>query len=217
MTEVEGEEKSKEGLMKAILRIRSLGALAIVVLGLASASAASAQCALPGWNKMGAIRPQSWRSTGELSSGRVVLASAVEGPGARIVGFWKVKFVSKGTPGIPDDAVIDNGFAQWHADGTEIMNSSRVPATGNFCMGVFEMSGPGSYDLNHFGLSFDPAGNFIGPARIREHVTLNQAADEYEGTFTIDQYDATGNPIVHIQGDVTGKRITVATPVADVL
>src|SRR5512147_1103804 len=129
--------------MKALFRIRVLGTLAIVVLGLASVSAASAQCALPGWNKMGAIRPSAWRSTEELSSGRVVLASAVEGPGARIVGFWKVKFISEGTPGIPDDAVIDNGFAQWHADGTEIMNSSRVPATGNFCMGVFEMSGPG--------------------------------------------------------------------------
>ena len=201
--------------MKALFGIRVLGTLGIVLLGLASNSSASAQCAIPGWNKTGGISPKVWAGT--LSSGKVALASKNEGPGGRIVGFWKVKFVSEGTPGIPDGAVIDNGFAQWHADGTEIMNSSRVPATGNFCLGVFEMSGPGSYNLNHFGLSFDPAGNFIGPARIREHVTLNQTADEYTGTFTIDQYDATGNLLVHITGNVTGKRITVETPVADVL
>jgi len=52
-----------------------------------------------------------------------------------IVGFWKVTFVAQGNPGIPDGAVIDFGYAQWHGDGTEILNSSRPPATGNFCLG----------------------------------------------------------------------------------
>jgi len=48
-----------------------------------------------------------------------------------------VKFTSKGNTaiGIPDDATIDEGYAAWHSDGTEIMNSGRVPKTGNFWMG----------------------------------------------------------------------------------
>jgi hypothetical protein len=58
---------------------------------------------------------------------------------------------------------------------------------------------------------------FAGSARIQEHVTLNRKADQYEGTFTIDQYDPSGNPLAHITGQVTATRITVDTPVADVL
>jgi hypothetical protein len=38
--------------------------------------------------------------------------------------------------------VIDAGFAQWHSDGTEIMNS-HAPATSNFCLGSGgELDGP---------------------------------------------------------------------------
>src|SRR5262245_35093948 len=55
-----------------------------------------------------------------------------------IVGMWKVAFIAEGNtgPGLPPDGVvIDNAFAQWHADGTEVMNSSRNPATQSFCLG----------------------------------------------------------------------------------
>ena len=97
------------------------------------------------------------------------------------------------------------------------MNSSRDPATGNFCLGVWQKSGPFGYELNHFALSWDPSGNFIGPAQIRETVTLNQRADQYEGTFTIDQYDPSGTLLVHIAGTISAARITVNTAVGDVL
>jgi len=202
--------------MRRMLKTAIIGTLAIILLGIVFVPRATAQCAFPGWNKAGAIEPRAWGETDELRPGAFLLAANQEGPDGRIVGFWKVKFVSQGTSGIPDGTTIDNGFAQWHDDGTEIMNSSRIPATGNICLGVWQKSGP-SYDLNHFGLSYDPAGNFIGPARIREHVTLSHRSDQYEGTFTIDQYDPSGNPLAHITGQVTAKRIDVDTPVADVL
>jgi hypothetical protein len=44
-----------------------------------------------------------------------------------------------------------------------------------------------------------------------------QKADRYEGTFTIDQYDVSGNLLVHIAGRITGTRITVDTAVGPVL
>jgi hypothetical protein len=203
--------------MRPIWKTALVGTIAIAFFGVGFVSPASAQCAFPGWNKTAAMVPQSWQEPDQVRRASFVLASGHGGADDRIVGFWKVKFLSEGNPGIPDDAVLDNGFVQWHGDGTEIMNSSRVPATGNFCLGVWEKSGPSSYELNHFGLSFDPAGNFIGPARIREHITLDNKANQYEGTFTIDQYDAAGNPLVHITGGVNATRISVDTPVADVL
>lgn len=40
--------------------------------------------------------------------------------------------------------MLDNGFVQW------IMNSSKPPVTGDFCLGVWQKNGPSSYQLNHF-------------------------------------------------------------------
>jgi hypothetical protein len=137
--------------------------------------------------------------------------------GAEIVGFWHVKFISKGTTFIPDGTVVDMGFSQWHSDGTEILNSSRPPATSNFCLGVWEKTGPFTYKLNHFALSSDLNGNMIGPANIREDVTLDVHGASYTGTFSIDQYDTSGNLLVHIIGEVKATRITVDTKVSDLL
>jgi hypothetical protein len=53
------------------------------------------------------------------------------------VGFWKATLVSEGSPGIPDGTVIDAGFAQWHSDGTEILNSPRPAASSNFCLRIW--------------------------------------------------------------------------------
>ena len=97
------------------------------------------------------------------------------------------------------------------------MNSSRPPATSNFCLGVWRRTGRSTYRLNHFALSSDLSGKLIGPARIREVVNLDQTRDRYEGTFTIDQYDVSGNLLAHIAGQVIATRITVDTPVEDVL
>jgi hypothetical protein len=199
----------EENVMRTVLKSTITGTLAILFLGMIFVSNAAAQCGIP--SIAGAIQPQSWQGAPESRRAEVLLVSDKEGANHRIVGFWKFKFV------LPDGTVIDNGFVQWHSDGTEITNSSRPPATGNFCLGVWEKSGPSSYQLNHFALSWDLNGNLIGPAQIREDVTLNHKADQYEGTFTIDQYDVSGNPLAHVAGTVTATRITVDTPVGEVL
>jgi hypothetical protein len=133
-----------------------------------------------------------------------------------IVGFWRVKFISKDNNGIPDGAVLDSAYVQWHSDGTEIMNSSRAPETQSFCLGVWTKTKPSRYKLNHFAISW-ANGTLLGPANIRESVALSQDGNSFTGTFTIDQYDQLGNLLVHLVGQLEGKRITVDTPVADVL
>jgi hypothetical protein len=128
---------------------------------------------------------------------------------AAIVGMWKVQFVSEGTNGIPDGTMIDSAYAQWHSDGTEIMNSGRPPITSSFCLGVWKKTGESTYKLNHFALSWDPSGTvFVGPANIRENVTLNAQGNNFSGTFTIDQFDTNGNTLAHIVGKITAQRVT---------
>jgi hypothetical protein len=133
-----------------------------------------------------------------------------------IVGFWKVEFLSKDNTGIPDGAVLDSAFAQWHSDGTEIMNSSRAPETQSFCLGVWTKTKPSRYKLNHFAISW-ANGALLGPGNIRENVVLSQDGNSFTGTFTIDQYDQQGNLLVHLTGQLEAKRITVDTTVRDLL
>ena len=130
-----------------------------------------------------------------------------------IVGFWHVKFVSEGSKGIPDGTEVDAGYAQWHSDGTEIMNSGgRSPITNAFCLGVWQSIGPRQFQLNHFAAAYDSTGTkLIGPANIRETVTVGPRGRRFEGTFTIDQYDETGASLGHVQGKITGTRIEVDT------
>jgi hypothetical protein len=155
--------------------------------------------------------------TAQASLAQHPASAAVSPVGAPIVGFWHVKFISKGTGFIPDGTVVDMGFSQWHSDGTEILNSSRPPATSNFCLGVWAKTGPSTYKLNHFALSSDLNGNMIGPANIREDVTLDTNGTSYSGTFSISQYDTSGNLLVHIVGEVKATRITVDTKLSDIL
>lgn len=147
---------------------------------------------------------------------------------APIVGFWHVKFVSDGVSsgipgGVPMGAEVDAGYSQWHSDGTEIMNSGgRAPNTGDFCLGVWAKVGPYQYKLNHFAAAWDPTkgsldsagnpvGELIGPGNIQENVTLSHNGNTFTGTFAINQYDESGNLLVHLEGTITGTRINVNT------
>jgi len=163
------------------------------------------------------LRSAPLKAATATASAQSIQSHQVAPVGAEIVGFWHVKFISKGTTFIPDGTVVDMGFSQWHSDGTEIVNSSRPPATSNFCLGVWEKTGAFTYKLNHFALSSDLNGNMIGPANIREDVILDVHGASYSGTFSIDQYDTSGNPLVHIIGEVKATRITVDTKVSDLL
>jgi hypothetical protein len=147
---------------------------------------------------------------------------------ASIVGFWHVKFFSDGITtgvpgGLPPGAEVDAGYSQWHSDGTEIMNSGHfAPNQSNFCLGVWERTGRREYKLNHFATFWDPTkgtvgpagpeGELVGPANIRETVTLAPNGETFAGTFTIDQYDSHLNLLEHLQGKINGTRITVSTP-----
>jgi hypothetical protein len=144
---------------------------------------------------------------GEFLPASFKQVSNADGDG--IVGMWKVSFVSGGVE-------IDHGFAQWHSDGTECMNSGGLsPATQNYCLGVWK-SVNGVYRLNHFAFTYDLNGNPTGTANIREQVRVGHPSNTFSGPFTIDLSDLSGNLLVHVEGTVTGTRINVDTPPSQV-
>jgi hypothetical protein len=136
---------------------------------------------------------------------------------ASIVGLWNVQFLSQGNtshnPSIPDGALIDWGFNQWHSDGTELLNSGGHAAnTGNFCMGVWGQTGFLTFELNHYALSYDAtSGALTNIINLREQATLSPSGDSYSGTFTEDVYDTKGNHVDHVGGTIAATRVTVDT------
>jgi hypothetical protein len=164
-----------------------------------------------------------------------------------ITGLWKFELTAKGNTGpnapagalpLPDGAPVDAGYATWHDDGTELMNSGRAAASGNFCMGVWKQIGFETFQLNHWALAWipdyqpgqtqswsalsggvDEAFHALGPVNIREVVTLSDHDNGYTGTFRLTQYvnDGTKGPITDtsaapvafvVVGTLTGTRIT---------
>jgi len=184
--------------MKAVFRLAT-PTFAAAVFAAVFAPSASAGCG---------STPDQPTASNRKSSAPFVLVADNEPAGAAVVGFWKITFLSRNNPGIADGTVLDAGYAQWHSDGTEIMNSSRPPATQSFCLGVWKKVGPSTFKLNHFALSFDLSGKPVGGSNIREEVTVEHGGDKYTGTFTIDAVDVNGNLVRHIAGDVIGERIT---------
>lgn len=204
-------------------------AMVLAFVSLASAHAACGVSGFPG------VKKSAWN----LSYGQPRLVRASLGgdrdddrdDATSIVGFWHVKFISNGNnwglpPGVsfPEDSEQDAGYSQWHSDGTEIMNSGgRAPNTDNFCLGVWAKVGPHQYRLNHFATPWDPtqgpndpAGNpmgvLIGPANIKQLVTLSGDGNSFAGPYAIEGYDESNHHIYHIEGMVYGSRITVNTP-----
>jgi len=190
-------------------------ALVTLVLAVASAPAAFAQCGMP--SKL--IKPSAFHPAIE---GAVPRASTLNdlGVGQSIVGMWHVLFTAQSMNGsaIPD-TVIDNALSVWHNDHTEIMNSVRPPQDGNFCLGVWQQTGKSSFYLNHFawyGNQFpndtnNGIGDPVGPTHFTETVTVAPDGNHFTGTFTLTAYDTQGHVTISFTGALSGTRITTTT------
>jgi len=140
---------------------------------------------------------------------------------------WHAVFTARTINGeeIPSPgAVIDNSVVVWHADGTEIMNSSRPAQDGNFCLGVWKKTGRLSYFLNHIPWQGnDPSGGPSGIGnpqsedQLLEQVTLSPDGNRYSGTFTLTAYDTSGNIEITATGTLSATRITTGTKFTDLL
>lgn len=205
--------------MKSLLKLSLAGVAAVGAIAL-TASACWAGCgdisgiAPASYQDDGAhsaVTPAAWRGD---SDARLVKAG-FDIEDHSIVGMWRVQFLVGGN-------AIDFALAQWHADGTEFMNSGTLnPAGQNYCLGVWQKAGAG-YHLNHFAFAYvpqtqTPSGDpaiHINPAmtvNIKEDVVLDRSGNSYSGTFTIDAYDFKTNALIpaqHVAGRVVAQRVT---------
>jgi hypothetical protein len=196
--------------------------LVALVLALAIAPGALAQCLS---TKL--VKPTSWQpQIGGVRLMTTAFGDVGDQGSPSIVGMWHVVFTAHSMNGqaIPDPgAVIDNAVVVWHADGTEIMNSSRPAQDGNFCLGVWKQTGRLSYFLNHIPWQGnDPSGapgigNPEGGAQVLEQVTLTPDGNHYTGSFTLTAYDTASNQTVSFTGTLSATRITVGTKFTDLL
>jgi hypothetical protein len=211
-------EKSSRSVPTLTLTLIALGGSAIC--GNAIAGCAPPPAAIPGSHQidpspLDGFASTVWRSGADSQAALLRVNDTEDWRGEyhflSIVGMWKFSFVSEGSPGIPDGSPVDAGYVTWHADFTELLNSGRAPMTGSFCMGVWKPLGHDTYQLNHIAMSWDTTGTvYVGPANIRETVTVNRRGDGYSGKFTLDQYATDEKTLLaHVQGKVTATRITV--------
>ena len=202
--------------------------LATVGLGVLSAAAlptAQAGCLAPDYHN---FVPANWVPA-DGGSGHLIKVDYDDAPA--IVGMWKVTMTSLGNNrppvNIPDTAQLDEGFQQWHSDGTEIMNSNRDPATSNFCLGVWKQTGRATFRLNHFALPWNPAdpttipktaAAAVGPVRIQMTVTVDPSGDTFKGTFIITPYGSDEVTVLlppgweGLTGQITAKRVKLNSP-----
>jgi hypothetical protein len=208
----EPENPAEEEVMKSG-NWKIVPALSAMALATMFAPAAHAGCGL----YTPVAHAASWQP--QIGSPRLVLAALTLDDDAdtprkpTIVGTWKEHWISEGSDGITDGTEVDAGYASWHSDGTEInVSGLRAPLTGDVCLGVWIKTGARTYQLNHFGISYDPTGaHLVGPARIQQWLTLDPKGDATSGKFTIDQWDEAGNLLAHVQGNVVGTRVTMET------
>jgi len=131
------------------------------------------------------------KASASLKPASLELVSDGDRASAPITGFWKIQLA------LPDGTVIDQGYATWHADGTEIINSSRPPISGNFCMGVWKRTGRSTYKLNHLRWGGTPVERSHWSHQPKGRGRPGPQPQQLRGTFTVDQYDVNGNVIGH--------------------
>ena len=123
-----------------------------------------------------------------------------------IVGLWHVRFLS-------NNQLFDEGFDQWHSDGTEILNDTAPPqpanGAGTVCLGVFQQTGSRTYKLRHPFWSFDANGNLAGSGVFLEKVTVDGSGNNYRGSFSFITYDLSGSTTSEVTGEIKAQRITV--------
>jgi len=163
---------------------------------------ASASCSHPPYPKLPAALPE-WELFKAQTLMQQSTSDSTDEAKDSIVGLWHVRFLSGGL-------LYDEGFDQWHSDGSEILNDNGVPpAQGNVCLGVWKKVGSRTFKLKHPAWNWDANGNLTGTLIIRETVTVDADRDSYHGTFTFDFYDLNGNLTSEVKGDLNAKRITV--------
>jgi hypothetical protein len=115
---------------------------------------------------------------------------------------WRFQLLSNGV-------LVDDGYAQWHSDGTEIQNSGvHAPITSNFCLGVWQEVQSNTYKLNHFPIAWSSDGQTPQvEIQLTETVHLTDP-NHLTGTFSLTVYPWNGSDGLNVSGPALGPPTT---------
>lgn len=182
----------------------------LILLYVAIGSSANAQCVFSfGRSAVTSTSPMMKRiATTTSAAAKKAIAESRSDPSTSednptITGLWDLKFLA-------GDQLVDEGFDQYHSDGTEILNDTPPPSAGNVCLGVWAKTGARTLKLKHPSWIYDPTNTtVIGIATILEQITLSSDGNSFAGTFTVQIMDLAGNPLApDINGQLQATRIT---------
>ena len=179
--------------------------IAALAINAAFAASARAQCGISPGQNLNALNLLNGSAIAMPStSARPATqeSNAQNGGEPTIVGLWDTKLMS-------NNQLFDEGFDQFHSDGTEILDDGAI------CLGVWVKTGPRSFKLKHPIWIHDPATNYttlIGRALLVALITLDRRGQSFGGTFTMEFRDLFGNPLAgftDFSGNLVADRITV--------
>jgi len=193
------------------VRQRIGASLAVIALSILSAPGMRAQCSAHVRNA-GALAPEvrslqepadldQEGSSEQAGSSEALDQEKNDSSDVTVLGMWKNIYFSGGVAN-------DVGFRQFNAGGTELLNDTGIPGTGNnFCVGAWKRVGARRYELVHTFFVFDGT-KPIAIAIEQSNITVSRDGNRFRGNWTQDNYDFSGNivPGFHSQGRVTGER-----------
>jgi hypothetical protein len=196
---------------------RMVTSFAAIALSILAGPAAEAQCGPTARNaNMVAPGLESLQNPGEM--GQEGLPEQDGSPQAQdqeansshvtVLGFWKkLEYVG--------GVVVDIGFAQYNAGGTELTNDTGPSGGGNnFCMGAWKRIGRRTYEQVHTAFVYDTSGRAVAIGIERSCFTLSRDGNTFAGKWNQDNYDFSGNvlPGTHFEGTLTATRIAPGLP-----
>lgn len=178
----------------------------LILLCTAFGSSANAQCVFSFGRNAAVVTASSTMMKRIAATTRVVAETrdtTTAADNQTITGLWDLQFIA-------GDQVVDEGFDQYHSDGTEILNDTPPPAAGNVCLGVWAKTGGHTLKLKHPSWIYDPTNTFvIGTATILEQITLDDDGNSFTGTFAVQLRDLSGNSLgPDLTGQLQATRIT---------
>ena len=172
----------------------NLSACTVLAIGLSASAAASCGDSLAAMASAKAIVSPF--------IGKELATAAAAGSHSSIAGLWYVQFIVGGQ-------TIQEAFQSWNRGGTEVHNPNVDPRSGNVCLGTWVRTPSGAFKLAHRVWNYDTNGDFMGTIHLSETVSLSDNGNVQTGSFKLDFYDASGNFVTEVAGNVTGQRIQV--------
>ena len=174
----------------------NLSACTVLAIGLSDSAVASCGDSLAAMASAKAVVSPS------IGKQVATAAAADSSPHSSIVGLWYIQFVV-------DGQTIQEAFQNWNLGGTEVHNPNVDPRSGNVCLGTWVRTPGGALKLAHRVWNYDTNGDFMGTIHLSETVSLSDNGNVQTGSFKLDFYDASGNFVTEVAGNVTGQRIQV--------